>query len=89
MRSWAMATISVLAFCTAIPSTQAMSFGGAANALRDVAPNNNIERIADRRCWWRQGVRYCRRFRTAPDSGTASSKSVSFGRSIGLILGIH
>ena len=33
MRAWAMATISALAFCTALPSAQAMSFGGGANAF--------------------------------------------------------
>ena len=81
MRAWAMATISVLAFCTAIPSAQAMSFGGAANALRDTTTSHGIEKIAYRRCRRSESIRYCRPIRTARDPGPTSSQSYSSGRS--------
>ena len=63
MRILLTAIVSAVALCTAIASPQAASIGTAANVLK-ATDGSLTERVAYRRCWWRQGVRYCRRYRT-------------------------
>jgi hypothetical protein len=90
MRVWIMAMIGALALCTAA-ATHAAPIGSTASALRAATEMTAVEKIAYRRCWWRQGVRYCRQYRSAyyPYYGAPSNQSYSFGRSIGLIMGIQ
>jgi hypothetical protein len=88
MRVWAMATIGVFALCTATPAAQAASVGGTASALRAATEGSGVEKIAYRRCWWRQGVRSCRRYRSAY-YGVPSNQPYFSGSSIGIIMGIQ
>jgi hypothetical protein len=92
MRAWIMTTLGASALCAAAASAaHAAPIGSSASALRAATEVNAVEKIAYRRCWWRQGVRYCRQYRSAyyPYYGVPSNQSYSFGRSIGLIMGIQ
>jgi hypothetical protein len=92
MRVWTTATIGALALFAATEMTQAASIGGAGSALRTATEGTAAaEKIAYRRCWWRQGVRYCRRYRSTyyPYYGVPSNQPYSSGSSIGIIMGIQ
>jgi hypothetical protein len=92
MRILPIAFVSAVALCTAIASPQAASIGSAAKVLKIAADASITEKIAYRRCWWRQGVRYCRRYQTgyAPYyGGYPFSQRYYSGSSIGIIMGIQ
>ena len=91
MRVFTMVTIGALALCTATATAQAASIGGGASAFRETAAAGGVaEKIAYRRCWWRNGVRHCRRYRSAysPYSGVYSQQ-YPVGSPIGIIMGIR
>jgi hypothetical protein len=90
MRILTMATIGALALCAATATAQATSIGGGASAFRVTAAAGVAEKVAYRRCWWRNGVRHCRRYRSAysPYSGVYSQQ-YSTGSPIGIIMGIR
>jgi hypothetical protein len=84
MRSMATATFATLALLTVTGAAQGAPLG--VSEMRTLAQATNlVETVAYRRCWWRQGVRYCRRYRTAyyPPQPYYSSGS------IGIIMGIR
>jgi hypothetical protein len=91
MRVWTMATIVAFAFCAATVSAQAASIGSAVSAPRASTVESVAEKIAYRRCWWRNGVRHCRWYRSgySPYYGVPSNQLYSSGSSIGIILGIR
>ena len=91
MRIWTMATIGALALCAATATAQATSIGGGASAFRVTAAAAGVaEKVAYRRCWWRNGVRHCRRYRSAyaPYYGVYGQQ-YSTGSPIGIIMGIR
>jgi hypothetical protein len=88
MRTLAMATLGAVALCTAIESGQAASIGNGATVLR-ASDASLSEKIAFRRCWWRQGVRYCRRYRTGYASYYRAHPRYYYAPSLGLILGVQ
>ena len=91
MRILTMATIGALALCAATATAQATSIGGGASAFRVIAAAAGVaEKVAYRRCWWRNGVRHCRRYRSAysPYYGVYSQQ-YSTGSPIGIIMGIR
>jgi hypothetical protein len=88
MRILPTAIVSAVALCTAIASPQAASIGTAANVLR-ATDGSLTERVAYRRCWWRQGVRYCRRYRTGYAPYYYRQRYYYPRSSIGLIMGIQ
>ena len=86
MRILPIAIVSAVALCTTIASSQAV--GTAANVLR-ATDGSLTERVAYRRCWRRQGVRYCRRYRTGYAPYYRAYPYGYSGSSIGVILGIQ
>ena len=92
MRIWTMATIGALALCTTTATAQATSIGGGASAFRvtAAAAGGVAEKIAYRRCWWRNGVRHCRWYRSgsSPYYGVYSQQYPA-GSPIGIIMGIR
>jgi hypothetical protein len=88
MRILPTAIVSAVALCTAIASPQAASIGTAANVLR-ATDGSLTERVAYRRCWWRQGVRYCRRHRASYAPYYGAYRYGYSGSSVGIILGIQ
>jgi hypothetical protein len=82
MRAWPIAILGA-ALCTA--TAEAAPIGNAASVLRGADDAGVIEKVAYR-CWRRQGVRYCRRYRSGY-YGTYSFRQSS--GSIGIILGIQ
>ena len=92
MRVWTMVTIGAFALCAVTAVAQAASIGSAARTLRAATEGSAIEKIAYRRCWWRNGVRYCRWYRSAyyPYYGVyLSNQQYSSGSPIGIIMGIR
>jgi hypothetical protein len=87
MRILPIAIVGTVALCTAIVSAQAASIGTPARVLR-VPDASLTEKIAYRRCWWRQGARYCRRYRTGYAPYYRAYRPYYSG-SIGLILGVQ
>jgi hypothetical protein len=84
MRILTMAAFGALAFWAALDAAQAAPLGiGASRATAEAS--NATETIATRRCWWRQGVRYCRRYRSA----YYPYQPYSSGSPIGIIIGIR
>jgi hypothetical protein len=92
MRVFTMVTIGALALCTATATAQAASIGGGASAFRvtAAAAGGVAEKIAYRRCWWRNGVRHCRWYRSgsSPHYGVYSQQ-YPVGSPIGIIMGIR
>ncbi len=92
MRVFTMVTIGALALCTATATAQAASIGGRASAFRvtAAAAGGVAEKIAYRRCWWRNGVRHCRWYRPGytPYYGVYSQQ-YPVGSPIGIIMGIR
>ena len=88
MRVWTMATIGALALCTTTAAAQTASIGGGASVLRTTIEVGAVEKIAYRRCWWSQGVRHCRRYRSAYYYYYRGPRSYS-GSTIGIIMGIQ
>jgi hypothetical protein len=90
MRILSMATIGALALCNATATAQAASIGGGTSAFRVTAAAAGMaEKIAYRRCWWRNGVRHCRRYRSAYTPYYGVSQQYSTGSPIGIIMGIR
>jgi len=92
MRVWTTTTVGAIALLAATATTQAASIGSAGSALRSATEGTAaVAKIAYRRCWWRQGVRHCRWYRSAyyPYYGAPSNQSYSSGSSIGIIIGIQ
>jgi hypothetical protein len=87
MRLLPTAIVSAVALCTTIASPQAASIG-TAKMLR-ATDGSLTEKIAYRRCWWRQGVRYCRRYRASYAPYYGAYRYGYTGSSVGIILGIQ
>jgi hypothetical protein len=84
MRILTMAAFGALTLCAAAGAAQAAPLGiGAGRATAEAS--NVTETIATRRCWWRQGVRYCRRYRSA----YYPYQPYYSGSPIGIIIGIR
>jgi hypothetical protein len=84
MRPLATVTIAAFAVLATIDATQATPIGG--GAIRPTMEATNlVETIAYRRCWWRQGVRFCRRYR----SSYYPYQPYYSGAPIGIIIGIR
>src|SRR5436190_20176027 len=60
MRISTMATIGSLALCTVPTTVQAGSVVSGTSGLRTTARASVVEQAAYRRCWLRDGNRYCR-----------------------------
>jgi hypothetical protein len=87
MRTLVIAIVGAAALCTVIASAQAASIGTASAVLRTSEPII-AEEVAYRRCWWRKGNRYCRRYGAyAPYYG--AYRYGYTGSSVGIILGIQ
>ena len=91
MRVWALAAIGAFALCAVADTAQATTIGIAAGGLRATTEGGGVEKIAYRRCWWSQGARYCRRYRSAYHTyyGYPSNQPYSSGSRIGIIMGIQ
>jgi hypothetical protein len=86
MRIWTLATIGALTLWSAIATAHAATLGGTIDSARaTVEAANMIDKVAYRRCWWRQGVRYCRRYRSA----YYPYQQYYSGSPIGIIIGIR
>jgi hypothetical protein len=88
MRAWTITVIGALAlYCGTAPG-HATAIGTAATALRTADNGSSSEKAAFRRCWWRKGHRYCRRYGAsyAPYYG---GYRYGYSGSIGIILGIQ
>ncbi len=80
--------VTMIVTLCAATTAHAGSIGTGANVMRAVGDANITQKIALRRCWWRQSVRYCRRYRTgyAP---YYRAYPYGYSGSIGVILGIQ
>jgi Spy/CpxP family protein refolding chaperone len=81
MRLWTAAVLAALLACATIVAAQAAPLADAARGLTAVASHSGAESVVHRRCRWREGIRYCRRLRTATSNQPYPP--------IGLILGIR
>jgi hypothetical protein len=89
MRILFVTMIGAVVLCAAATTGRAGSIGTAANILRATNHAGITENIAYRRCWWRHGVRYCRRYRIGYAPYYRAYPYGYSGSSIGVILGIQ
>lgn len=60
-RYWLMGAASAAFLCGASLSVSAAPAGGATAMRSTLQQSSVVEKAADRRCWWRDGVRHCSR----------------------------
>jgi hypothetical protein len=87
MRTLYIAILGAVALGAAITGPQAASIGTA--KIWRAADGSLTEKIAYRKCWWRQGVRYCRRYRASYAPYNGAYRYGYSGSSVGIILGIQ
>jgi hypothetical protein len=87
MRTLYIAILGAVALGAAITGPQAASIGTA--KIWRATDGSLTEKIAYRRCWWRQGVRYCRRYRASYAPYYGAYRYGYSGSSVGIILGIQ
>jgi len=82
LRTSALMASTAVALMTLVGTAQAAPLNGSATAL--AAPESNFQQVDYRRCWWRHGVRYCRRvYDDDDDYGYRYSYGPAFGLSFG------
>jgi hypothetical protein len=90
MHLYIMPAIGAVAFCTAFSTAHANPSISSTRSLRSVADMiKAADTVAYRRCWWRKGKRYCRRYGSAHYPYYGTYRFGYSGSSVDLILGIQ
>ena len=85
-----MATIGSLALCTVATTVQAGSVVSGTSGLRTTAQASVVEQAAYRRCWLRDGNRYCRWYPSRTYGRRPVYQPNTYSRwGIGIIMGIQ
>ena len=66
LKYWMIGAVSAALLGGASVAASAAPASNAAGLKSTHQPNSAVEQIADRRCWWRNGVRRCSSYRGRP-----------------------
>ena len=89
MRAFILAAIGSIGLCAAVQTAHAGSLVSHTLALRSTSDVNAADTVAYRRCWWRNGTRYCRRYGAGYYRYYGAYRYRYSGPSVGIILGIQ